>query len=398
MFNDRAAELAKPEGALGISQAKSSPCHGLRVLHIAETAKGGVGTYLDEMARFQLSAFGKSGVRVIVPDEHRAQLATVPDAIITPFKRRGRTARSLANLVRTTLREVRIFQPDLIHAHSTFAGLLVRLLFGWRALRPGLIYCPHGWSFDRPGHRFMNEVYRKIERALMGFSDRVIAVSAHESAIAAALGARPDQKRTIVNGIAEAPPRVAPFVWNDSRLKVLFVGRLDAAKGFDVLIEAIEGLEDRVCVNVAGEAVVEKVQNPKDCPHVRYLGWLSQAEIAGVLAAADIVVIPSRNEAFGLVALEAMRAEKMVVASAVGGLVEIVVDGVTGRLVPPDDPQALRKVLLMDGPDARAEMGRRGRAHFMTHFSSSRMHSDILDVYNETLAERKTAISAASGH
>lgn len=119
----------------------------------------------------------------------------------------------------------------------------------------------------------------------------------------------------------------------------------------------------------------------RDC--VGFLGWA--AEFPATLAKWDIFVIPSREEAFGVAAIEAMAAGLPVVASNVGGLPEIVQDGETGWLVPPGDPQELagqlRRLLLH--PEERWRMGSQGHVYARTHFSEERMAAQIAEIYDE---------------
>ena len=105
-------------------------------------------------------------------------------------------------------------------------------------------------------------------------------------------------------------------------------------------------------------------------------------------ARAAIVVVPSLGEGFGMVALEAMERGRAVVASAVGGLPEIVADGTTGVLVPPADPRALAAALasLLADPDRGAAMGRAGRRRALEAFSQERCTARIDELYREALA------------
>jgi glycosyltransferase involved in cell wall biosynthesis len=389
----RAGEGGQPASSdPGIPAAPlGRPAQPQRILHVAETIKGGVGTYLANLLRLQLTHLGDSQIRALVPYEHRHQVDSVPQGILRTFPRPGRSMHSVLALARHTLNEVRDFRPDIIHAHSTFAGAVVRLLFAFSPKRPRIIYCPHGWSFERPVPLHWKVLYRLCESMLAPLCDRVIAVSAHEAGIAKSIGISPRRCRILPNGILRQSAGATPLPWPDNRLKVLYVGRLDPAKGFDVLLNAIEGFESRLTLRVAGENVVRKAETRKTASNITYLGWLSASEIEGALSMADVVVIPSRNEAFGLAALEAMRAGKMVVASAVGGIPEIVQDGVTGRLVPPEDPVALRNALLQDSPETRNLMGQHGRERFLAHFTAEHMHEEILRLYADVASRRDEA-------
>jgi glycosyltransferase involved in cell wall biosynthesis len=112
------------------------------------------------------------------------------------------------------------------------------------------------------------------------------------------------------------------------------------------------------------------------------------------LEACDMLVAPSRWEAFGLTALEGLRAGKAVVATNVGGLPEVVEDGVSGILIPPEDVLALREAILVLGADnaARQAMGRAGRQRFLKHFTINRLHDEILSLYRLTLKGRQEGV------
>jgi glycosyltransferase involved in cell wall biosynthesis len=354
----------------------------MKILHLAESAKGGIGTYISQVLPCQLAAFGRNAIRVVVPAEHVGQIAGVDAACIEPFARPSRSAGSLAAFARATAAAVREFQPDIIHAHSTFAGGVARGMYGWRRRRPALVYCPHGWAFNMQRAAWKQLLVTGAERALAPMAARIVAISDYEAAEARRIGITPTKLRVIRNGISSVAPAPADVCWPDERRKILFVGRLDKQKGFDLLMAALRGLEDKLVVRVAGEAVVDGCR-VSPAANVAFLGWLSPVEIEGHLRCADLLVMPSRWEGFGLAALEAMRAAKPVIAAAVGGLPEVVVDGVTGRLVPAEDVGALRSALLADDAQALRAMGERGRRRFMAEFTAERMNDEIMALYDE---------------
>lgn len=346
----------------------------MRLLHVTETAKGGVGTYLNEIVPLQTRSLGWGCVRVICPAEHRGQMPDIHAGQIDCFARPDRSLPSLLALTRCLANAVASFKPDIIHAHASFAGLLVRAIYGWRHRRPLLVYCPHGWRLQQAG-----EVV--AQRLLAHLCDHIIAISNYEAAEAKRVRINTDRLTVLHNAIARHGPPPADIEWQDHRRKILFVGRLDRQKGPDILAAAVSGLEAKLVLRVAGEAVRGQAATPR-ASNIEYLGWLTQAQIAGQLERADVLAMPSRWEGFGLAALEAMRAGKPVIASAVGGLPEVVVDGITGRLVPPGDVTALRAALLADDDDSLRRMGAAGRDIFHHRFTSDRLHEELLTLYN----------------
>jgi D-inositol-3-phosphate glycosyltransferase len=167
---------------------------------------------------------------------------------------------------------------------------------------------------------------------------------------------------------------------------VLFVGRVEPLKGIDVLIEAMAhvlekhtDLRDNICLCVIGgepdadaanmDREMARLQNMREtlgiADVVAFLGKRAQPALPFHYSAAEVCVVPSHYESFGMVALEAMACGTPVVASRVGGLTFTVRDGSTGFLVPNDDPKALAEKLslLLTDEALRQEMGQRAATH-----------------------------------
>ena len=137
-------------------------------------------------------------------------------------------------------------------------------------------------------------------------------------------------------------------------------------------------------MKVVGEAVVGSTESQVETtlPHVTFLGWMSQDQVAAQMAACDVVVMPSRWEGFGLVAIEAMRAAKPVFASEVGGLTEIITPE-TGLLFPVGDHKRLQQLLLNASDDLLREMGRQGRQRFVERYLIDRTSEGLLSIYGD---------------
>lgn len=373
----------------------------MKVLHIAESIWGGCGTYLNEIVPLQVRSLGAEQVRCLVPQQHAAHLADVSESLVATFDRPGR-ATGLPRLTAATLAAVRDWRPDLIHAHSTFAGAVVRGLASLRTMPP-IVYCPHGWVFDVIRSRSARRVAIAAERLLSHQARKIVAISDAERVQGEQAGIDPGKIVVVPNGIDSAVP-TARASWPDARLKLLFVGRLDRQKGVDVLLAAVQAMGADLCVRIVGEQVVSggpSLASSNTCSHIEFLGWQDKPSVAAQINACDAVVMPSRWEGFGLVAIEAMRAGKPVVASAVGGLTEVVVDGLTGRLVKPDDPAALAATLAALAADgervARQRMGEAGRARFLQHYTRDHTNEGLMRVYDEVLQAAATSTSTSPG-
>ncbi len=206
----------------------------------------------------------------------------------------------------------------------------------------------------------------------------------------------------------EARARVGLAECRDRLL--LFVGRLDPVKGLNILFEALclllrdlgsEG-QPGVCLAVIGgdSESLEALRDEATCldevrerhglkEMVAFLGSRAQETLPYYYSAADICVMPSLYESFGLVALEAMACGTPVVASRVGGLPYLVRDGETGLLVPENDPAALAQALkvLLSQPELRERLGARA-VEVARGYSWQRVAAESLALYEEVLAAR----------
>lgn len=358
----------------------------MRLLHVCESVIGGTGSYLSELVPAQVAVYGAENIALVVPENQLGYLdpQVVGSGVrIISFARRSRSL-GLLNFVRAYRRALDELKPTIVHAHSSIAGVVVRGLGLSRDYR--IIFCPHGWSVDMKGSRVVRFVAEIVERLLVRNTDQVILISRHEFRRAKDLGFADDALSLVVSGIKSQAPEVQPATWDDARLRVLYAGRFDFQKGVDVLLEAVEGLEETLSVRLVGGFVVNELKLPETLPpHVVNLGWHDRVEVYAQMQACDVLVVPSRWEGFGLVAIEAMRLGVPVIASSVGGLKEILGDGQYGILVPPEDAAALRRVLSSLTREQLREIAARGRARFLADYSLERMVRETDGVYAKVL-------------
>lgn len=162
-------------------------------------------------------------------------------------------------------------------------------------------------------------------------------------------------------------------------MHLVYVGRLTPLKGGRLLIAAMAALRDShpgLRLTVIGDgpdrAFLEAAARPLG-DRVRFTGYLSQGDVAGVLADADALCLPSFAEGVPVVLMEAMAAGRPVISTRITGIPELVEDGVSGLLVPPSDADALRAAIarIADDPDLRRAMGAAGRARVRAEFDVS---------------------------
>ena len=283
------------------------------------------------------------------------------------------------------LRRARSDRPDVLHTHLVHADFHA-LPAGRLARVPALVSTKHGFNAFRDG-----KVFAAADRTVASLADVHIAISA---GLARYLGANegfdPGSFEVVHYGI-EARPE-PPALPGAPRLAI--VGRLIPIKGHDVVLRAVARARARLpglTLEIAGDGELEPELRATAArlgldDAVSFLGRVAPAD--PVLERAEVVVVPSFGEGFGMVALEAMERGRPVIASDVGGLPEIVADGRTGILVPPGDVDALAGaiVALAGDPARAAAMGAAGRARALEEFSQERCTERIAALYGAALA------------
>ncbi len=287
----------------------------------------------------------------------------------------------------------RRWRPDLIHAHGSKAATLARLA---RAARPQtpVVFTPHQYAFANYfSRRAERAAYELIERAMAPLATCVLCVCEAERQLAVRIGSGA-RARVVHNGID-----FTPATGTDSRILALrergpvicAVAELHPRKGLLSLLDALPRVlaaSPSATLAIAGEgghreALVRHVAELGIAPSVRLLGQTS--DVPSVLAGADVFVNSAWAEAFPYSVLEAMAAGIPTVATDVGGTGEAIVDGDTGRLVPPRDPDALADGILglLDDPVRAGELASRAGERMRERFTFDRMVDGTLDVYAE---------------
>ncbi|MFI8418286.1 glycosyltransferase [Serratia sp. NPDC078593] len=362
----------------------------MKILHAAEIIKGGVATVMRQLAIHQSGVVDVDELICLVPEDQARELSPLNEKHIKTFKRSGRNVYSLICFLRSFVRYVIFHKPDVIHVHSSFAGVLARMaLIVLRPVyRPKIIYCPHAFSFIMQGSEKKKKFYGFIERFLARFTDKIICVSQYEKDIAVNYGL-PEKKLVVVyNGVPVITCDNAEYVnpYPKDVTNLLFVGRFDFQKGFDILERLVTRLEGKPFhLTAVGGAVLNANVEPLQSSQITYTGWLSSAELAPYLAYADLLIIPSRWEGFAMVPLEAMSYALPVVASNSTSLPEVVVDGETGRLFPLENEDILFEIITTTSMSEWIDMGCKARQIFLNRFTAANMVSNTDKIYKELM-------------
>jgi glycosyltransferase involved in cell wall biosynthesis len=289
---------------------------------------------------------------------------------------------------------------ELVHVHGRKAGLYGRL--ACRVANAPVVYSFHGLHYQKHG-AVLRTLSIGVERALGKRTDRFINVSSSERQACLALGLLEAERSLVVcNGIdwqafdaltVDARHVKASLGFDPCDVVVGQIAKFDVQKAQDDLAAAIPLVLEK-CPRAKFLFVGDGALRPQIEDQVMRLGVERQVvftgyrdDVARLLKTIDVVALPSRWEGLSLVLLEAMACRKPVVASRVTGNVDVVVDGVTGFLVPSGAPPALAEkiVLLLRDAQLCAELGRRGRERVEKEFSLERMVAHIRSVYQDLL-------------
>jgi glycosyltransferase involved in cell wall biosynthesis len=366
----------------------------VKILHIIEPVAGGTRTHLlqildglpeSEFQQSLLCSIERDRSFMAHVERLRARGVRVE---IVPMRREPSLlsdARAFFRIYRHLSRR----RYDIVHTHCSKAGALGRLA-AFLAGVPRIVHTPHVFPFTQDVARHWKVLYRLIEKLLGAFTDRIIAVSTFQRALALKFGIGKRGSVVVIhNGVAEAPrSAVSTDGWQRVReelgvkandILVGTAGRLMSQKGHKYLVEAAAMLLDRhphLRFYIAGSGELEDslraMCNQLSWCRERVLLLGEREDVPDVLAATDIFVLPSLWEGMPYALLEAMAAAKPIICSNVCGLDEVIKDGMNGLLVPPADSPALahaisllvgnRALRLRLGPAARSTVQERFRA------------------------------------
>ncbi len=369
---------------------------------------GGMNVYVRELARqlgrrgYLVDAYTRSESSSIphIPDTDLGPNVRVIHVVAGPEEpvRRGDIWASAPLFVEGVLERIAAegLEYDLYHSHYWMSG--------WAALEIArrhpapIIHMFHTLGVMKDlargeGANFEIASRREVETLLMHSVDRVVAATEIDAGhMIEHYGADLERITIIPPGVdldrfhpMDRAEALALTGYDPCDRLLLFVGRMDPVKGLDTLIRAMRevvkrepSLLDHACLCiVGGEKVEDEIASDEEMERidalrrglglgdfVRFVGMLSQAELPFWYNAAEVVIVPSRYESFGMVALEAMACGTPVIASDVGGLATLVRDGRTGFLVPDGDPVALANKLvpLLALPEIHDTLGEHGVA------------------------------------
>lgn len=365
-----------------------------RILHISEYTKGGIETHLNEVLKYQSE---NHDIYLMISEQKNTNpdsLQISPDRLYRyPYQRKPKYFLKAMRSIRKTVNEI---NPDIVHVHGTFAGFFLRTLLFFKRKRPVVIYCSHGWAFLMDTSLWKRQLFAWVEKVLSLRTDYMINISKHEYDMAMNYGLSPKKSVVVYNGVSGAPSsEQLPFAVEKEKINLLFVGRFDRQKGFDLLLEVFnEHKFADVNLYLVGDTVLKQCdyQYPDNAVKI---GWVDNSEIDRYMKACDAVIVPSRWEGFGIVAIEALRNKKPVISSNRGALPEIIQHGVNGYIFDFDNKEELVGIVQSLNKSKLAAMGEIGERIFYEKFHSDKMNKQIERLYEAAVEKTNDRYSVS---
>ena len=299
-------------------------------------------------------------------------------------------------------RLIKRIRPHIVHTHTSKAGLLGRLA-SFLARVPIIIHTPHGHVFHSYYGPVMTKVFVFAEKILSFITDKITALTNRERDEHLEEGIASIEKYIVIHSgvmldrlmnmnIDAGAVRGEFGIAQDSNV-IGVVGRLVPIKGHKYLVSAakriIKEFRNTVFVFVGDGYLSSRLERQAESLGVRkniiFTGWRKDA--VEILDLFDILVLPSLNEGMGKVLVEGMALGKPIIASNVGGIIDLVRNGENGILVPPGDSDALGEAILqlLKDKNLSEKLGKNGKAMVYPEFDASVMVKQIEDLYESLL-------------
>jgi glycosyltransferase involved in cell wall biosynthesis len=301
----------------------------------------------------------------------------------------------------------------IVHTHTSKAGFVGRLA-ARLANVPVIVHTVHGFAFHERSPFLARVFYSSLERIASHCCDRIVSVSQFHRQWALELGiCNPPHILTIPNGVAPAS-RTSETAsaeirrsWGarDDDFFILSTARLALDKGLEYLVEAaanLSGMKRRYRVIIAGDGPLRPqleclARNLGVGDRVAFLGY--REDVSNLLAACDVVVLPSLREGLSIALLDAMAAGKPIIATSIGSHVELASQAEMARLVPPADPRALSEAILgfARDPALMARFGTTARTLFESTYTEDRMLNSYIELYFDLLEQKSFGGATPAG-
>lgn len=352
----------------------------MKILHVGEYVNGGVATYLRTLLN-GLKKYNDIENYLLVSDyKSQKKWENITKKVF--YYKYKRSIFNIFSAIKQIHEVIEKVNPDIIHVHSTWAGLFVRLPYLFRKRKVKIVYQSHGWAFLMDTSNYKKNIYALVERILSIPTDKIINISNYEQNQAIKYGLNKNKMIMIYNGVEDKINKSnLKLNWDGNKINLLFVGRLDRQKGLDLFLDVYEKMKlKNIHLYVIGTSVLDN-NLPKNTEYVTYLGWVDSKDIDEYYQACDAVIMPSRWEGFGLVAIEAMKNSKAVIVSNRGALPELIKEDFTGYIFNIDDEISLKNRLLALNKEKINIFGKNGRNIYLQKFIDKIFINKVYKLY-----------------
>ncbi|MFM0041902.1 glycosyltransferase [Paraburkholderia sediminicola] len=360
----------------------------MRILHVTEAIKGGIASYLDEVASFQRFESDVEQVNFLLPAGWRTDIKSIVSDEVIEFRPVSRNRlKDWKDYCLALKAAIVTTRPDVVHLHSTFPGFIGRPLLRILRFKGVVIYQPHGWSFEMDAAKPLRAIYLNVERLLQRWCSKIICLTNYEYGLVSKKRFIPTRLAVIRTGLNEqCQSGEEDEIKVEGKLKLLFVGRMDRQKGVDNLLKVMSAVRrNDIELTIVG-APSKKSADFEIPKNVQLLGWIPREKLGLHFGSSDAVVMPSRWEGLPLVALESFRAGTPVIASSIGALTEIVIPGTSGFTIDFEDHERVVEFFeKLDGLVLRA-LRPSCKKWFHQNFRSSDMNKKIMNIYRSELS------------
>jgi len=328
------------------------------------------------------------------------EMTGIPIHIIPELKREISLKKDLSTLF-ALIKAIKRESPDILHTHTSKAGILGRLAGRLCRVR-NIIHTPHGHIFYGYFGRIRTWFFFQIERLASHLCDRIITITSLEKRDYIRLKVAKEDKlipihcginlKEYVESDSESIDIKRELMIDQTTLLIGWVGRLEAVKGcFDFLDACKMAEKDFPMARflMVGDGALRKeieAEVRKGTLNNKFFILGYRKDIPRIMKGIDIFCLTSLNEGLGIVLIEAMAAGKAVIATDVGGVSEVILDGKTGILVPPGNPEAVAIAIkrLLSDTGLRSSLGRAGRERARL-FDREEMIEKTLSLYEELI-------------
>jgi glycosyltransferase involved in cell wall biosynthesis len=279
-------------------------------------------------------------------------------------------------------------KPDVIAVHSIKAGLLGRIagFFSFSTV----YFTAHGWSHIRDSSGLKKQTYIMLEKYLSYFCSKVICVSQADLDFAnEVIGINKKRLCLIENGVHPIP--ACTYVQNNSKevLNFLSVVRFQSPKDFETLLLGLSTIKNKQWIlNILGDgpdiySVKQRIKDLKLNDKVNLLGFKSNVDI--YYQRSDAIILISKSEGLPMSLLEGMSCSKLLIASDVGGISDLIIPNWNGFLIPSGDHHYLSSCLtkIINSPELLQEYGGNSKIHFDKYYSFNRMYQKLAQLYTD---------------